>query len=336
VRLKYIKTITIIAIVYLIIFGYLKFKKKNINFFISTDYSKKINWLNLSSGEKDVDVFFLYPTCYFDKNQKFCSIDDKNMRSEAIKIKKAHSKIFDSANFYAPFYRQLSLDFILKLNSSSEIFREIEKISLIDAENAFEYYLKNYNNKKSIIFVSHSQGSIVMSRLLLKIKKKYPKLLKHVIAIYLIGYPVTQEYCNQLGLLYASKKNDIGVIVSWNTESPEASIKNSTNPFIFQNDSAIVINPINWKRDETYSSEKENLGSYVRFGNKPPVFKSQFADAKLNLERNVVVTNANVKVESPWPAGVLHRYDFDLFYYNFKQNIRDRIEAYKNNKDANY
>jgi hypothetical protein len=53
-----------------------------------------------------------------------------------------------------------------------------------------------------------------------------------------------------------------------------------------------------------------------------------FADARLDLARGTVTTNAPVPSGSLWPSGVLHHYDFDLFYYDLKRNVSDRIGAF--------
>ncbi|MDR2632133.1 MAG: DUF3089 domain-containing protein [Treponema sp.] len=295
----------------------------------AADYTKTDNWLSLPSGEKDVDVFFLYPTCYFGGSEPWCSVFDSGMRAEAEKIRKAHAGIFDAANFYAPFYRQLGLEYILKLGTADKVFEAIKKTPLVDAEHAFEYFLKHYNKGRPIIFASHSQGSIVMSRLLLRLKEKHPEVFNRTVAAYMIGYPVNQSYCEQVGIPYAEGSGDTAVIISWNTESPAAAEQHVVNPFTALLPDAIAINPINWKRDDTYAGKEESLGSRIRFGDNPPVDRPHFADAQLNLERHVVVTHAAIQAGDPWPAGVLHRYDFDLFYYDFRQNVSDRIAAFK-------
>jgi hypothetical protein len=89
----------------------------------------------------------------------------------------------------------------------------------------------------------------------------------------------------------------------------------------------LVINPISWKRDATYAGTEESLGSRIRFGDNPPVDRFHFTDARLNLKRGTVVTNAEVSVDF-WPKGVLHRYDYDLFYYDLQHNVRKRMAAF--------
>ncbi|MDR1974165.1 MAG: DUF3089 domain-containing protein [Bacteroidales bacterium] len=290
---------------------------------IPTDYTNGDNWLNLPSANTDeVDVFFLYPTCYFTDEGNWCGADNLNMRIEALKIREGHFGIFEGTNVYAPFYRQLSIPYIESLSNFSDA---IKRVPLVDAINAFEYYLSHYNSNRPVIFASHSQGTITMMALLGYIKQTYPEVLERTIAAYLIGFSINQEFVETVAPLhFADSADDLGVIVSYNTEREGATV----NPLLAL-PNVIAINPINWKRDTTHATKTESLGSYVRFGSNMPVTLSHFADAKLDLTRGTVITNADIEGADPWPPEVLHRYDYDLFYYNLKQNVTDRIEAWK-------
>ena len=291
----------------------------------AVDYTAAENWLSLDGrgGERPVDVFFLYPTCYFVGSADFCPVDDAGMRTEAQKLRDAHRGIFDEANFFAPYYRQLGIPYMKKTLLLGVLNDAIHAVPLADCKNAFEQYLQNDNKGKPVIFASHSQGTIVMKELLLWIQEKYPDVIERTIAAYLIGFTVNDAYVKKTHLAFAQGRDDTGVIISYNTESPAARY----NPFIFMRRGTLAINPINWKRDETYASKEESLGSRVRFGDSPPVDRFHFADAALNLKRGTVVTTADLHDEY-WAEGVLHRYDYDLFYYDLQQNVRARTAAY--------
>ncbi|MDR2516719.1 MAG: DUF3089 domain-containing protein [Spirochaetaceae bacterium] len=289
------------------------------------DYSRAENWLSLSgkNGEHPVDIFFLYPTCYFVDKNDFCPVDDADMRGEAQKLRDAHIGIFDQTNFYAPYYRQLSIPFIEKTMILGALDKAVEAVPLPDCKNAFEYYLEHYNRGKPLVFASHSQGSLVMKELLLWIKERHPEVLGRTAAAYVIGFTVNEAYVKKSGLGFARGNDDTGVIISYNTESPGVSY----NPFTFMRRGTLVINPINWKRDETYAGKEESLGSHIRFGDTPAVDRFHFADARLDLKRGTVVTSAEL-TEDYWARGVLHRYDYDLFYYDLQHNLRRRIAAF--------
>ena len=94
---------------------------------------------------------------------------------------------------------------------------------------------------------------------------------------------------------FAEGADDTGVIVSWNTEGPAN--KSEKNAVVLEN--AISINPINWKRDETYAPASENLGDRIPVMDTGTLkaldfeeHKPGLADAQIDLERGVVVCTA--------------------------------------------
>jgi hypothetical protein len=299
---------------------------------IPTDYSDAENWLNVPAEEKaayidhkPVDVFYLYPTCHFTEGDS-CSASDENMRREARYLREAHFGIFDSANIYAPFYRQLSIGYIEELikEGLSAAMRVLREIPGVDGINAFCWYLEHYNKGRPIIFASHSQGSAVMELLLIWIRQNRPEMLQRMVAAYIIGFPVQDEFLKQVDLPFAAGPQDTGVLISYNTELPTTEFNPFTSPF----QGVRVINPVNWKTDETLAGKEASLGSRIRYGYSAPVNVPHFADARLNLERGTVVTTADISSKAPWPQGVLHRYDYDLFYYDLQKNVADRIMAW--------
>jgi predicted secreted protein len=295
------------------------------------DYSLADAWLSLPvNGQKPVDVFYLYPTV-ISSSVHYCSIYDKEMRTEAQKLYAAHSGIFSGCNFYAPYYHQLSVDYVASLSTIPRLEQGIADVPMKDCEAAFEYFLSHCNKQRPIIFASHSQGTIIMKQLLLWLKEKHPEVLQRTIAAYMIGFAINQDYLDRLGMPFAQGRDDTGVIICYNTEAPGA-VKNPFTMGLYKN--CLAINPINWKCNTTYASKEESLGSRIRpedatasiaAGDHP-----HFADARLDAGRGTIITNAPVQSGSYWPKGILHHYDYDLFYYDLKQNVQDRINAYFN------
>jgi hypothetical protein len=233
---------------------------------------------------------------------------------------------------YAPFYRQIGLNAMKQYitvdgKGTMEVAdKKIAETPLVDLQAAFEYYLANCADNRPIIFASHSQGTQIMRVFLLWIKDKHPEVLKRTIACYMIGFSINQAYCDQLGLPFASGADDTGVIISWNTEAPNVDV----NPLrVLPN--PLSINPINWKRDATAATADESKGSFMEGDDglaSTAVKKQRFADAAVNLERGTVWTNAPVKAGGPWPQGVLHLMDYQLFFYDIRANAAARINAW--------
>ena len=134
---------------------------------------------------------------------------------------------------------------------------------------------------------------------------------------------------------FATGETDTGVIISWHAEGPKNVEANVPIPSVIIQKNGISINPLNWKRDETYAPASMNLGSIVideKAGTTE--IRDINGDAQVNLARGTVVTNAtavpNEMVDLAGPQ-CFHQDDYSIFYNNIKDNVAKRIAAYKAN-----
>lgn len=301
-----------------------------------TDYSKAEHWLNIpTTTDKEVDVFYLYPTTYTptdETNPSICAIDDTGMVKGAQTAFSRQATAFETvANIYAPYYRQDNL---------SSVNREetIAGIPTTDAVAAFDYYIKHYNNGRPFILAGHSQGADVTSNLLSGYLKEHPDVYQRMVVAYVIGFTVTNDYlAANPHLKFAEGPDDTGVIVSYNTEAE--TVLPPGNPVVTAG--ALVINPINWKKDETMATATENLGSIALNSDGTVVLNAEgkiapvmnFADAQINLEKGVLIcSTVNVDLFSPGNAtfgkGVYHTFDYPFYYFNIRDNADNRTNKY--------
>jgi len=297
------------------------------------DYSNNNNWLNIpSSIDKSVDVIYYYPTCYVPAQGSevvVSDIDDAGMRAGAANMFESQASIFkDTCNMFAPFYRQIDATYGLSL-SDAENEDLFAYAASKDAANALDYYFKNYNNGRPFFIAGHSQGSTASIYLLKDYFRNHPDYYKLMIACYAIGYSVSESYlAKNTHVKFASGATDTGVLISYNTEGMINSGKH--NAVVLAGSKAI--NPINWKTDSTYASSSENLGARINGEDLGGI-----ADAILNVERGVVVTNADPKysmgsseaIASIFGPASYHGNDYGLFYYSLKKNVSDRITAWQ-------
>ena len=298
------------------------------------DYANADNWLSAEDTGKDVDVVYFYPTTFSkvsDDAPDVADITDESMRSGAQRELKNQASVFiEDCNIYAPFYRQVNAAYALTL-SDEEADDLLRYSASQDPSAALDYYFENYNNGKPFILAGHSQGSQILTMILSDYMKVHPEHYKKMIAAYVIGYSVTDKYlAANPHLKFAEGADDTGVIISYNTEGPAN--KDQHNAVV--TDGAISINPINWKKDDTYAAKEENLGSLNIDGE----IEKNLADAKIDLERGVVVceTADSAVYAIPEAAHALfgpesyHGYDYGLYYMNLRENAKVRIEAFKN------
>lgn len=305
-----------------------------------TDYSQASHWLAVpESPDKPVDVFYVYPTAYSreaSSDPNVCAVDNAGMMKSAQEAYARQAMAFSpSANIYAPYYRQIDATFQLGQTAAQQK-ANIGREPTVDVQAAFEYYLKNYNQGRPFILVSHSQGAAVAKRLLSGYLKDNPDVYKRMIAAYVVGQSITPEYLAQNPhLKFATGAADTGVIISWNTEAPSIE---GTNPVTMPG--GIAINPITWTTGEETATAEQNLGSILLNpfdGGKPVMEKNgqeraykNIADARVDKRRGVVVCSTpNPKhYEFGFPEGVYHTFDYPFYFFNVRANAAQRIQAY--------
>ena len=301
------------------------------------DYSDKNNWMRQPEITKDVDVFYVYPTEYVDDTEgapTYADINEKTMREPAQETYQMQATAYEeSANVFAPYYRQANMAVVSRM-SLKELTAALDSIPKRDVFAALDYYFEHLNGGRPFILAGHSQGSAMQRLVLAEYMKAHPDYLKRMIAAYVIGFSITEDYLKaNPHLKFAERADDTGVIVSWNTEG--AANEGKDNLVVLPG--AISINPLNWKRDATYASAEENLGGYI-YNEKTEQLEvvPHAADAQLNLKRGVVVTTtkavAPVSYTTVFGPASYHESDYSLYYNNIKANVAARIAAYNEKK----
>ena len=218
------------------------------------DYALEKNWAVLPDSypgelveivgkqpEKEVDVFFVYPTLFTDKKDPAWNADitKPEIRNEvvALSVVNQASAFAAAGNLYVPFYRQAHYRvFDPKLRA---VAGDSWEIAYSDVQRAFEYYLKHYNKGRGIIIAGHSQGSMHASKLV----KDYfdgTALQSQLVAAYLPGAAIEPIYYNEIEVLDSPK--EIGGIISWNTYK-EGKLPKRYETYY---KGRLTINPITW------------------------------------------------------------------------------------------
>lgn len=297
----------------------------------ATDYFDADNWLSMPEEcDKAVDVIFLYPTSYgtlTSPEEDISDIDDMPMRMAASFAAAMQASVFEeSCNVYVPYYRQLTVPSLLELIDKNP--DALQYIAASDIYHMLDYYFEHLNAGRPFILAGHSQGSVWLTVILEDYMKEHPQYYENMVAAYVIGYSVTEDYlAANPHLKFAEGADDTGVIISYNTEGPGN--KEQFNCVV--REGAIAINPINWKRDDSYASAAENLGSLDMKGE----IITDYADARLDMERGVVICES-VKADTLLSEALrpyfgsesYHMSDYSLYFMNLQENIAGRIAAF--------
>lgn len=302
------------------------------------DYSQPGNWYKISEITKDVDTFYIYSTIYMGGNEgdgDYATLHHPEVL-EGIGIEHAiKSSAFEpSTNLFIPFYRQAGM--LLEAVTWKKhgcIDPVLTGMPYADITAALDYYFEHLNGGRPFVIAGHSQGAAILRLVLKGYFKQHPDRYRRMVAAYAIGFSITKddlEACPHLK--FATGESDTGVIVSWHVEGPKNVECNAPTAALLPN--GIAINPINWKRDDTYAPASKNLGSLVMdYDTGATAIRDIGADAQVCVERGTVVTHAAaVPNEMPEFAGPesYHQDDYSIYFNNVVDNVAKRIEAYKN------
>lgn len=268
------------------------------------------------SSDQTIDVFFLHPTSFTNREDTNSNapIDDAaiNSKTDYSSMLYQASVFNEQCRVFAPRYRQAHYKnyFITDTAVTNKAF----ELAYEDIKNAFETYLKFYNNGRPIIIASHSQGTTHAARLLKEFFEG--KILSNkLVAAYLIGMPIPTTYFSTLKPCRDSLAT--GCFVSWRT------FKNGfegSDYVLKETFKAVVTNPLTWTNDTIFAPASLNTGGVLKNFNKltpgvtdAVVYKNMLWSSKPRFFGNFLLKQKNYHVG-----------DINLFYNNIRQNVKTR------------
>ena len=266
----------------------------------------------------DVDVFYIVSTVVtYSRNDDgtpsyTALLTDEDKECMKDEIDHVHNEIFPEAvNFYAPYYHMMTMEAYVTPGVDLVTLADGAKKELCDA---FDYFMDHLNNGRPFIIAGYSQGSIMVKTLL---QHMTDEQYSRMVAAYMMGYGLDAETLKNAHVKAAEKADDTGVTVTWNSVRDTTAIYTS----IWSN-AATCNNPITWTTDDTpvdYDFDGEHLQLHV------------------DQEKHVLIVEGfhlenhpSLPVyDTPWPDGCYHDYEIYLYNPSIRQNVLDRIEAYK-------
>ena len=278
-------------------------------------------------NEAAADVFLICPTVGVGREgDRTLDLSSEKNRAAFVAALQMERGIYDgAAALYAPFYRQMTLA-VYDLPAGEQA--EPREIAYRDVEAAFVHYLAQSEPDRPLILAGFSQGSQHLLRLMEEFFDD-PACQERLVAAYCLGWPVTEQDLTQFPhLAMAQGEEDVGVIVSFNSESPET----TASLVVPEGMHTLGINPLNWRTDSLYADKSLNPGACL-----------MNRDGSLKEERPALTgayldpTRGTLKLPdldpADWhsglfPDGVYHLYDYQFFYRSLQQNVAVRTAAW--------
>lgn len=304
------------------------------------DYGESANWIineKYSSPDgagRAYDLFYIYPTLVSNRDKPLMDLSDPGVELKTLGFVTAQVELFCGSRQFAPFVRQLeyrrSMDY---LHGDADLEKYM-RVGAADAVAAFRHYMKHWNNGRPYVLFGHSQGSVNLYEVMRECHGISAG--SGFVAAYLLGMPnmtearILRDFASR-GIKPAMRSDDVAVIVGWNTQSDDAE-----NP-IYSTPGGYVINPLNWRTDETPATAWDNIGSvFYHYHEINPRLrherKKNLCGAVVDKARGVLVVD--LPSNAYWDAhgfvgkGVFHMNDFWFFAENLIANVDVRLAAW--------
>ena len=282
-------------------------------------------------------VFFIHPTSYLNRAHWNAPLDDKEANDRAAMFLRGQASAFNEAGaIWAPRYRQATFGAFLTNNADAQ---QALDLAYRDVSAAFDQFLAEAG-ERPIILAGHSQGALLLTRLLHDRVAGKP-IAKRIVAAYVVGWPVSKTAdLPSLGLAECTRADQTGCILSWQTFAAPADPSllldtfDASNGFTGEKRAGspmICTNPVT-------GTPEPSDGAVVNIGNLVP--SADFLTAR--LEKNAIAVRCEgrgiLMIGNP-PEGIggqyvlpgnnYHVFDYSLFWANVRTDAERRLKAFK-------
>lgn len=292
---------------------------------VAPNYGFPEGWLvKPAKPTAPVDVFFVYPTVLFNDTDWIMDTKRQDMREAAKTSLDTQAVVFEGqANIYAPMYRQMN---IAGLGLSDAEAAPLQEMVHHDVWRALSHYLKYENKGRPFFLAGHSQGSMILTDLMLD-HWGSTGAEDRLIAALLLGWSLTPpDLAAHPAVRMCENSDQTGCVISYNTMAEgRQSVAPTLKP------GALAVNPLSWTMDGAFLPAEKNLGAVFFDAAGKPTTHPHFTSAQI-VNGGLIVQPENVDLVTAkgghFPAGVYHAFDYSLFFENLKVNIAKRIESF--------
>lgn len=280
-------------------------------------------------------VFFVHPTSYLNRAAWNAPLDDAEGNDRAALFVRGQASAFSEAGeIWAPRYRQATFGAFLTDRPEGQMALNE---AYADVLAAFDAFIADVAPGRPIILAGHSQGALHLTRLL-KDRIAGKPVMKRIVAVYAIGWPVSVEAdLPAMGLPACTDAAESGCVLSWQSfaepAEPEPILK------IFdasagltgaprKGTSMLCTNPITGKPDDA-APASANLGSTI------PSADLRTATVEVGKIPARCAGRGLLLVGDPpslgpyiLPGNNYHVYDYSMFWANIRADATRRLSAF--------
>ena len=305
------------------------------------DYANPASWVRMGETDSilpEFEVFYIYPTLFQNKLRPVMDHRFDRIRTKASDyINLTFGLLADPVHplkLYAPFVRQADYSTALETDSASDLNDTLLQYGIEDTKTAFQYFMKFFHKPgMPYILIGHSQGASDLYELLRTTPEITPE--SGFAAAYLAGLPkktaaeIDRDFAGR-EIRLGTGADDTGVILVWNTIAQDAG-----ENFFTVSDGA-VINPVNWKTDDTPADLSESPATgYYYVSEKEPAgtFKASLLDGiHADPERGAVIVglpgDSQYDASAQMGEGIFHSNDIFFFAEFLRDNMVRRAAAW--------
>lgn len=288
------------------------------------DYANASQW-HIVDRQAPVDFFYIVSTEIGDYkldgfDYHFAHTYRDSIRQPLLgEMKGVDSLLSGDLNFYSPYYRQCSLQTF----TSDSLVAARSTLAMSDIVDAFNYYLRHYNNGRPFILGGFSQGGMAVVEIL---KHLSPEAQKQLVAAYVIGWKVTDDDLNDAPYLRPAQDSaDLGVVVCYNSVRD-----NSCAIPILSQGNRFAINPVNWRTDATPAT----LPNPLTASNEDKLLTVVLDTNSLLLQVSGYTRNDYI-LPLFGREGNYHTLEISLYQHPLRRNLALRAQQFCNPKKIN-
>lgn len=273
-------------------------------------------------------AFFVPPTAFFGRDRWNGPLDDAttNERLDLFILNQA-STLNGVAEVWAPRYRQATLGAFLTDRADAA---QALDLAFGDVVRAFDAFLAAQPAGRPLLLAGHSQGTRHLIRLLAE-RRDDAELKDRLIAVYAVGWPVTQADLQAMALPGCSAREEAGCLLSWQAFAEDGELDKARADFatVKRIDGApigqapmLCVNPLSGSGAPAPASS--NPGTL-----KDKALLPALVGARCDASGLLLISP---RPEGRWPlvfpGGNYHAYDYPLFWAAVRADVEARASAH--------